>query len=358
MFPLKMNHSHTQQIPDLLPQKKKVRDSNMELLRILSMLMVLALHAVNGPLGSPTTRLVNDDPCWWGGWMWTEAAVLPCVNVFVLITGWFGTHFKMRSALSLVFQMCFVSALTMVGFRLTGGILPSDNWKVFSSLFSYWFINSYLLLYLFSPVLNSFVEHSNEREHRRLLLLLFPVLILGTDFFHEANNGYSAVWFAALYLLGRYLRLYFSPQNSCRSFHWVGVYLLSTTLSALIFFLHVYCGNPYLRKLPHWLISYTNLFLVVSAVALIMCFSRLKVKSRVINFLAAGSLTAYLTHQQLFVRSSYKVWFQTLKANETTLMLIVEGLATILLIYLLSSLLDIVRRKVWDGIVHLFTLRR
>lgn len=314
------------------------------------MLMVLGIHAVNGPLGSPTTRLVQADPLWWGGWMWTEAAVLPCVNVFVLITGWFGTHFKLRSALSLVFQMCFVAALTMGGVWLCGGTVGKDAWECFRSLFSYWFVHSYLLLYILSPVLNSFVEHTGRQELRRLLFILLPVFILGTDFYAEVNNGYSAVWFVALYLLGRYLRLYLAPRLTWRARHYAALYLLSTTLSALIFFVHVYTGNTALRKLPHWLISYTNPLLVLSASALILTFARLKLVSRTVNFLAAGSLTAYLTHQQLFVRPYYKEWFQSLRANETTLMLILSGLATVAAIYLLSALADPLRRAAWQGV--------
>lgn len=59
---------------------KKERDSNMELLRIISMVMVVAIHAGFYEISSPWLR--------WPIVLANDAGV----NCFVLISGYFGIH--------------------------------------------------------------------------------------------------------------------------------------------------------------------------------------------------------------------------------------------------------------------------
>lgn len=59
----------------------------MELLRITAMLMVLCLHATFETFGWPRASMVQGDPWRWLALMVVNALTLPCVDVFVLITG-------------------------------------------------------------------------------------------------------------------------------------------------------------------------------------------------------------------------------------------------------------------------------
>lgn len=63
------------------------RDSNFELLRVISMLMVLGLHANFIALGEPTAEYVDANPI--GAFLRyiNEALCIVSVNVFVLISG-------------------------------------------------------------------------------------------------------------------------------------------------------------------------------------------------------------------------------------------------------------------------------
>lgn len=60
-----------------------MRKSNMELLRIVAMLMVLLLHATFETMHYPSPKLVQAAPDSWLGIILTNQACLCCVDVFL-----------------------------------------------------------------------------------------------------------------------------------------------------------------------------------------------------------------------------------------------------------------------------------
>ena len=168
----------------------------------VAMLMVLLLHATFETMHYPSPKLVQAAPDSWLGIILTNQACLCCVDVFVLITGWFGTHFKMQNVWKLLYQVAFISLTITVGISLWSGGLPGSPLQIAQSVLGYWFINSYLVMYLLSPVLNSFTEQQGEAEQRHFLLVFFGLSIPASFLFEDLDRGFSAVSFCGLYLLG------------------------------------------------------------------------------------------------------------------------------------------------------------
>ena len=82
--------------------KKLERDSNMELLRIVFMLLVMVCHADYMSLGGPSQ---SDILCNAGGTftkIFIFAFSMVCVNGFILISGWYGIH---ASTISSIFHL-------------------------------------------------------------------------------------------------------------------------------------------------------------------------------------------------------------------------------------------------------------
>ena len=77
------------------------RKSNIEALRLLSMLMVLNLHSFWG-YGQPVSVLNSID-------FFRESTSICAVNVFLLISGYFGIKWKFNSFFNLTFQILFYS---------------------------------------------------------------------------------------------------------------------------------------------------------------------------------------------------------------------------------------------------------
>ena len=135
---------------------KPVRQSNIELLRIFAMLMVVALHATFETFGYARASAVQAHPGSWLGIITTASACLGSVDLFVLITGWFGTTFRPKGALKLVLQVAYISIIMTLFAWLMDFKLPTKVMDYFRPLWSYWFVCSYLVLYLLTPVFNAF----------------------------------------------------------------------------------------------------------------------------------------------------------------------------------------------------------
>lgn len=329
--------------------EKKARQSNLELLRIIAMFMVIVLHSTFTTFGYARANMVQAHPTRWLGIITAAGVCMGCVNLFVLITGWFGTTFRPRGIVRIVLQVIFISAIMTAFAYAMGYKMPTDIMGYFRPLWGYWFVNSYLLLYLLTPVLNAFVSQADEPTLRRFLIAFYLCTIPASYIFSDLNVGYATVPFMGLYLLGRYLRLYLSPRlQHVPNYKFLGVWTVCVLGMSLLLWGAGMIAQPYIGMLMPIFASYTNPILIFSAVALLLFFSRLKLQSNIVNWLAAGSFTAYLTHQHLLVRKEYFAFIRQLdKDTHSTLLFMAEMVLLYLAIYLLSALIDALRRWIF-----------
>ena len=146
-----------------------------------------------------------------------------CVNVFVLISGYFlvNSKFSYKKIIKLWVQVFFYSVVTYIiacfflkkylsiEFSVKGlfyACIPILNSR-------YWFFTAYFILYLIFPFLNKILHNSSQIS---LVLLLIGLIILNffsSNGFKVENiisikHGYSIIWFIFLYLVAGYIRLY------------------------------------------------------------------------------------------------------------------------------------------------------
>ena len=150
----------------------KGREANYELLRVLAMVMVVAMHF----LERSDSLLALDEP--FNGVRLTgsllEAFCLVAVNVYVLIAGYFGVRgrFRVSKAAGLLFQIWFYALLVPALLTLAGVSTEASRLGIYGLiqyLFPietehYWFATSYFMLYLLTPVLNRSEEHTSELQ--------------------------------------------------------------------------------------------------------------------------------------------------------------------------------------------------
>ena len=223
---------------------------------------------------------------------------LSCIGVplFVLISGYFSIKPKVRSLLNLFTCLAFFYLGTyLVNCWITGSAVFQHH-RVLRSLLAFshenWFIQCYLFLILLSPVLNAFVEKVSERA-----LLMYILIFVACAFYfgcvHDStyfyfNSGYSVTTFIMIYLIGRYLRLYGEKRmESVASWKMAIVWIGCTALICVWkLFMHKY--GVY--------VSYHSPILLLSAVSLFLLFTRISFHSKVINWLGASCLAAYILH--------------------------------------------------------------
>ncbi|MBO6255154.1 MAG: hypothetical protein J6O49_16150 [Bacteroidaceae bacterium] len=129
-----------------------MRQSNIELCRLFSILLVMLVHSTTQSLGRDVSLGVN---------LLTGFSVIG-VNVFVLITGYFSTMPKKSSIVNLAFICLFWMAI-----RVTCRYL-CDEPVTFKYLFfitsSNWFIASYIGLLFLAPILNVACNTLSKRQ--------------------------------------------------------------------------------------------------------------------------------------------------------------------------------------------------
>lgn len=322
----------------------KNRSSNFELLRIVSMLLVMVVHANFSTIGAPTIEDWNVAPHITFVRHLVESLSIVCIDVFVLISGWFGIRFSMDRLKEFVFQILFFSLGGFAFFMLTSShpltIFNIKNLFLFNSG-DYWFIKAYLILYILSPALNSFVATATRRQFQVMLgsylLFMFVYGWLEPASIQFTMNGTTALSFIGLYLIGRYVRQYppiFKNRNTYL-FLYIGLSLLLALISCVMM-------NYGLRvSLSSRLYNYGNPLVILSSVSLLLYFSRLKFHNNIVNVIAASSLAVYLFHCNEYVFPYYRMLMKSLISGSNYGFIL--ALFAILGIFILSVLIDRVR---------------
>jgi surface polysaccharide O-acyltransferase-like enzyme len=283
------------------------RSVGIDALRVVSMFMVVVLHVLGpgGILGNLPVFSVRYE----GAWL-LECGAFCAVNCYGLVTGYVsvdGRH-KYSRLMSLWAQVAFYTVGITAVFAVFSPV-PVQWSGILSAFFpvctnQYWYFTSYFGLFFFIPVLNHLVHTLPANTMKKLMLTILVVCsvlpsMAGRDLF-LVNAGYSMLWLICLYLIGAYLKTYGFPAGSKR---W---YLLG----------YVFCvGGAWLSKLGierfemmfkrdilggNRFISYSSPFILFAAIFLLLFFSQLECKSKLLNtcIKLAGpvSFGVYLIH--------------------------------------------------------------
>lgn len=184
-----------------------MRSSNIELLRIVSMVLIILFHfSVHGnwPEEGPLASDIAVECLSFGGKLG--------VNCFVLITGYFmvHSHLKVQSLLRVALQTWFYSFAILGIFAIAQPdlITPERLRKAVAPIVSgeYWFVTCYLALMAASPFLNVLYRHLAPVGRSRLMAVGFVAVSLLPTLTTFNPVGNDLVWFFYLYLLGGWAR--------------------------------------------------------------------------------------------------------------------------------------------------------
>lgn len=278
---------------------KKERASNIEMLRLLAMFLVLIVHADFFSLGPPTQNDIIASPISAISRFFFQSLSIISVNVFVLISGWFGIRPNAKSFCNFIFQRFFflvgiyivllICSMTSLSVKGIAGCLVMLKWN--------WFIKAYIGLYILSPVLNAFITNVEEKTFRKVLLgfFLFQTIyswICGGAVFFE--SGYSTMSFIGLYLLARYVNIYLLNKTLVyRPFVYLSIFCVITILLTIISSISVRIGLPIISEKMY---SYVNPLVIISSLSLLLLFNELNFKNEFINWCAASSFAIFLLH--------------------------------------------------------------
>lgn len=245
---------------------------NFELLRIIAMLMVLGLHANFMALGQPTL----DDIFTVTGLTRTllQSLCIIAVNVFVMISGWFGIKPSIKGFCNFMWQVIFCVG----GVYLAGTVFFNQPFGVKDLLRCFglyhgggWFVASYIGLYIISPILNSYIEKTSIKNISWTLIafFLFEFLwgnTLSVDF---VVGGYSTFSFIGIYILAGVLH---KAKIKYSTGFILKMFVLFITLNALSYAITVKLNLIGVRDI---IFNYINPIVILASASMVILFNRL-----------------------------------------------------------------------------------
>lgn len=331
---------------------RKIRNSNMELLRLLAMFMVLVYHVDFLSLGVPQMDIAMNASQWIDSFLrfLVQSACVVCVNVFVMLSGWFGIKPKLDRLISFLFQVTFFTVIGIIVNIMWGGhhLCFDDLKNLFMLNDSLWFPKSYLLLYIFSPVLNAFVEKVSKKNFRILLIgiisfqMIYGWLSRGVAWY---MGGYSCIFFMELYLLARYVRLHVDYLHYSKRLMILSYAACSVVIAAIWM-----CLMTKGIDLTRYLNVYTQPFAIFGALLLLMLFSKLNYQSKRVNKIAASCFSVYLFHCAPGMLQHFISIIAHLHDENSLFMFCFYAFLLVVAVYIVAILLDKVRIWFWHGV--------
>lgn len=235
-----------------------------------------------------------------------ESSFIIAVDCFILITGFYqiNSKFNYNKLFILWKQVFFYSILisaTFWLFKLEPVTIPSVIGTFFPIITGrYWFITVYIMLYCFSPFINTALNKMEKNTHEKLLLVLtiffviLPSIPLPPSNAYFTDNGYTLSNFVFLYCVGAYLNKYNFPSENKINF-----LLLYFICSFLIFIGAII--DKFLNLTVFKIAAYNFIFIEISAISLFIFFKSIKLKSQKINTIATSVFGIYLLSSNKYV---------------------------------------------------------
>ncbi len=298
-------------------EKQKTREYGIDIMRSLSMLAVVVLHLItHGGLGKGYEIDTAEGVIVW----LLELVSYPAVDCFVLISGYLlcRSHFKLSRLVRVWLMAASWSVIiqTLFFIKSPESISIGAVLRMFTPILAgrYWFLNAYIVMMLFSPVLNYLLQQLPKYTLKGTIFCavaiysVAPVLALGNDVF-STQMGYSFSWFMVLYVIGGYVRLYGRSWDKKKAWYFLAGYAVLVAGNAVWIVTMEYMGRcvPMANTLSHIFVKYTALPVLGSGLCLLEYFRSDKF-SRESRFAAlCGRITpmvfaVYLIHDHPKVR--------------------------------------------------------
>lgn len=280
------------------------------------------------------------------------SATFVCVDMFVLLSGWYGINTKFQKIKAFIFQVLFYSVIL---YAIIIAVQPEVHFSLnfLIHLFimdDYWFVPVYLMLYLTAPALNPFIRNTSFRQ---FTILLIAVITMQSVFgwLNPRESGYmegcSPISFIILYLIGAYLHRFSDRLFIKRKSLLIGTYFILITFNWILAILAKNIQNEYLLGLS-W--KFSSPIVIAAAACLLLTFSKLNIGyNKTVNWIAASSFAAFLIHcfpyfynyvyrpMIIFLFTEYPLWLS-----------IPFIILFVLLLYFASILIDKIRIKIFQ----------
>lgn len=340
-------------------QTKTARNASLDLLKCISMLMVVALHATNTEMGLLNMSFAPPGDIKWIFSFVVRSFAFVAVDCFVLITGYFMC--KAKFSYKKVIKLWITVFTYSFGLYCILCLLPfvsiSFSLKDFITYFfpvsykKYWFVTSYITLYILTPFINKFISNCTKAEHRTVLIVFTGLFILLPTAFGdrlETNGGYSTCWFIVLYLSAAYIRIYGLPK-----LHYGRIYFCLVTIAFLSVLVTELTDNAIIDSFFGHFLNYNSIVIYPAAVCLFMFFLNKNIPgekpaAKAIIKISSLSFGVYLFHEHNCIRPI--IWNEIVdlsRYQNSTVKFILIMTASVFIIFIIGIVIEWVRSSLY-----------
>ena len=334
------------------------RNYGIDLLRIISMYMIVVLHLIGignifeyASLCSVEYELV---------WLLYLLA-FPAVNCYALISGYVALETKQRYSrlFTLWLQVFFYSILITGGFFLLRSEEVSRQ-EIIQGFFptitnSYWYFTAYVGLFIIMPILVAAVDKLSRKVLQQILLggfILLSVLpmITNTDIFGTAD-GYSTLWLSYLFFVGAYVKKYQPLAKVETKWLWMaagGCIFLTLAVKFVVEYVSWnYMGTLFIYDA---ITKYTSPLVVVEAVILVALFARMKLGEswiQIVKVVTPLSFGVYLIHNHILMYGYVITSIHEYLFTQSLLVTVVGILLVAFAIFVICIFIDYLRMQLF-----------
>lgn len=344
-----------------MDRTKPMRNSNIELYRIVLMLIIIAHHYVvnSGIMDSITKQnALNYKSVFSSVFGWGGKTAIDC---FVLITGYFvcKSSIKVMQWVKLLCEIEFYNIVIFIIFYIAG-IQPFSVKAAIKCIIPFYtlgteFVSSYLVFFWFIPFINLLLKQLDKNNHLRLILLCF----ISDSVFQTVIRVPDAFTYVGLfmyvYLIGAYIRRYRDGDYKKTNFE-ESLFVTGSGKWALgmllISWISIICGLIVFKftgyKIIYMFTGQSNRILAIAtAVCSFVFFVKINIKqSKLINTVAKSVFGVLMIHANSLTMIDF-VWRKLFKSQwafeNLGPVFIVHAFVSVIVIFSVCSVIDMIR---------------
>lgn len=221
----------------------------------------------------------------------------PAVNVFFLMSGYFGIKPKREK----MFKLLSIVYLYAIGISIF--LLIVEGWDFSLILKSivfpweyWWFATVYLILFLISDCINLVLKSLDDRHLNIYLIVLLIINFIQGFLFNGAywGDGFSIVQALTMYCIGYWINKNLSNKKINSGY----LFIAYIILFILLFLLTDYAEIHNVASITKRVFSYNNPLVIAESVCLFLLFKKILIKDagvqQLITFFSSAVFSIYL----------------------------------------------------------------
>lgn len=327
---------------------KAKRNSNIEILRIISVFFIILNHySLYGGFKFENPLTVNAMTV-----QFLHLGGKIGVDMFIFISGWFmstSKTFNLKRIVQLCVQVLFYSIILAAAGIFLKTLSPKDTIRMLAAIpFGNWiFITSYFMLFCLSPILNIIINNISKQRYFILLVFLGITWCIFPTFFKADFDMSNTSWYIYIYLVAGFLRKYESgipKKPKIWIMVGVGSLLLIMFSEVILEIMGVYVAPIFGHHAEHFR-SMNSVLVLITVVCTFIGVSQLNPRiSNIIPKIASTSLAVFVLHDNGALRPL--LWTEIFKTTSFagSPFLILHALITASVIFAVGCLIDLLRQ--------------